>query len=531
MSFFSRKKKKKKDEEISASTTKTKKLSVAERRAKRKTKKKSLYRIEEQTTTVDESNDGDDEVLDLSMDEVMNEDPFQSPTKLNSSSKLMITHDKSRDDNIEIENSSDVLELSMDDNTLSPDKAKDFFLVQNTSYQSHLDKSGKHSYNKILKDTRMTRDPTFEESRLNALEAAIASGRISMKTLSATDQRALQLKKDLLKKNPSVTMKRSDQVKASIDNISSFSSSSSKEYNLMSEIKTKNKMIDRLSQEVDKLSHSLKNCGREIVRLRQGKNSLRLDVQELNKTLEESKQVSVSINGPITEDTLRQIPQSERGRVILLLGEKLKRERETNLHYTEKIKGLRYILERMVKRDQHHSSLKDAHMSQAVYIQQLQEQVQDMPKIKTAVQIQEKTIKRLENMLEMQVSTSQSLRKTLNKMHQEEDSNENIAITTNRQHSMMMNSSQSSTINSSSNNNNHNNNTSKLMMRGSNDLSKMFEKKVKELQAMVRSKDSRIQSLEDQLVKNARLFAKEATDLKLKIQEYQMSNELMEEAF
>ena len=299
----------------------------------------------------------------------------------------------------------------------------------------------------------------------------------------------------------------------------------------MSEIKTKNKMIDRLSQEVDKLSHSLKNCGREIVRLRQGKNSLQLDVQELNKTLEESKQVSVSINGPITEDTLRQIPQSERGRVILLLGEKLKRERETNLHYTEKIKGLRYILERMVKRDQHHSSLKDAHMSQAVYIQQLQEQVQDMPKIKKAVQIQEKTIKRLENMLEMQVSTSQSLRKTLNKMHQEEDSNENIAIITNRQHSMMMNSSQSSTINSSSNNNNHNNNASKLMMRESNDLSKMFEKKVKELQAMVRSKDSRIQSLEDQLVKNARLFAKEATDLKLKIQEYQMSNELMEEAF
>ena len=94
MSFFTRKKKKKNNEEISASTTKTKKLSVAERRAKRKTKKKSLYRIEEQTTTVDESNDGDDEVLDLSMDEVMNEDPFQSPTKLNSSSKLMITRSK-----------------------------------------------------------------------------------------------------------------------------------------------------------------------------------------------------------------------------------------------------------------------------------------------------------------------------------------------------------------------------------------------------------------------------------------------------
>ena len=64
-----------------------------------------------------------------------------------------------------------------------------------------------------------------------------------------------------------------------------------------------------------------------------------------------------------------------------------------------------------------------------------------------------------------------------------------------------------------------------------NDLSKMFEKKVKELQSIIRAKDSRIQSLEDQLVKNARLFAKEATDLKLRIQEYQMLNDSVEEAF
>ena len=67
-------------------------------------------------------------------------------------------------------------------------------------------------------------------------------------------------------------------------------------------------------------------------------------------------------------------------------------------------------------------------------------------------------------------------------------------------------------------------------MKGA-ELSRTFEKKVHELQAMIRSKESRIQSLEEQLVKNARLFAKEATDLKLRIQEYQMGNELVEEAF
>ena len=84
---------------------------------------------------------------------------------------------------------------------------------------------------------------------------------------------------------------------------------------------------------------------------------------------------------------MRQIPQSKRGRVILMLGEKLKRERKPTCTTQKKI---RFILRRMVKRDQEHNGLKDAHMSQAVYIQQLQEQCKEMPKIQKAVQIQEK---------------------------------------------------------------------------------------------------------------------------------------------
>ena len=494
MPFFGRSKKKK----ATGADGNTKKLSVAERRARRKEQrqstKKSLYRIEEQVETLNEAAE-DDEVIELiSDDEVMNEDPFESPKKLDASSTMVLTHNTSPDDTIEIANGDDVLEQSMDENTLSPEKAKDFFLVNNTTFETHMDGDGKHHFNAALKDARQTKDPDFEESRLDALEAAVASGRISLSTLSANDRRALQIKRELAKKHTSVTMKRSDKVKAEVQQQNS--AFRAKEYNLMSEIKTKNRMIDRLSQEVDKLSHSLKNCGREIVRLRQGKQSLQENVDTLNRSLEETKQVTTSLNGPITEDTVRQIPQSDRGRVILMLGEKLKQERETNLHYTEKIKGLRFILGRMVKRDQEHSGLKDAHMSQAVYIQQLQEQCKEMPKIQKAVQIQEKTIKRLENMLELQVSTTQALRK---RMLQEAPEAGGIA-------------------------------TSSPAVKGT-DLSRKFEQKVHELQAMIRSKDSRIQSLEDQLVKNARLFAKEATDLKLRIQEYQMTNELTEEAF
>ena len=127
MPFFGRSKKK----EATGSNEKNKKLSVAERRARRKeqrkSKKKSLYRIEEQSSieALNEEAEDDDIVELISDDEVMNEDPFESPKKLNASSTLVVTHNTSRDDTIEIAN--DVLEISMDENTLSPEKAKTFF--------------------------------------------------------------------------------------------------------------------------------------------------------------------------------------------------------------------------------------------------------------------------------------------------------------------------------------------------------------------------------------------------------------------
>ena len=206
MPFFGRSKKKK----ATGSDENNKKLSVAERRARRKeqrkSKKKSLYRIEEQSSieALNEEAEDDDIVELISDDEVMNEDPFESPKKLNASSTLVVTHNTSRDDTIEIANSSDVLEISMDENTLSPEKAKDFFLVNNTSFETHIDEEGKHHFSAALKDARQTKDPDFEESRLDALEAAVASGRISLSTLNANDRRALQIKRDLTKKHPSL---------------------------------------------------------------------------------------------------------------------------------------------------------------------------------------------------------------------------------------------------------------------------------------------------------------------------------------
>ena len=154
MPFFGRSKKK----EAKGSNEKNKKLSVAERRARRKeqrkSKKKSLYRIEEQSSieSLNEETDDNDVVELISDDEVMNEDPFDSPKKLNASSSLVMTHNTSRDDTIEIANSDDVLELSMDENTLSPEKAKDFFLVSNTSFETHVDQEGKHHFSAALKD-------------------------------------------------------------------------------------------------------------------------------------------------------------------------------------------------------------------------------------------------------------------------------------------------------------------------------------------------------------------------------------------
>ena len=140
MPFFGRSKKK----EAKGSNEKNKKLSVAERRARRKeqrkSKKKSLYRIEEQSSieSLNEETDDNDVVELISDDEVMNEDRLILQ-RSNASSSLVMTHNTSRDDTIEIANSDDVLEPSMDENTLSPEKAKDFFLVSNTSFETHVD--------------------------------------------------------------------------------------------------------------------------------------------------------------------------------------------------------------------------------------------------------------------------------------------------------------------------------------------------------------------------------------------------------
>ena len=51
------------------------------------------------------------------------------------------------------------------------------------------------------------------------------------------------------------------------------------------------------------------------------------------------------------------------------------------------------------------------------------------------------------------------------------------------------------------------------------------------LKAELQEKDSRISALEEQMVRNARVFARESTDLKLKLTETMMNQEEEDSAF
>ena len=365
--------------------------------------------------------------------------------------------------------------------------------------------------------------PSFEEGRLNALEAAVASGRLKEHALPANDQRALQLRRDKRVQDgtsSSPLVSRGGQIRAqwirdqkdkvllsgesvperSVGKYGFDYNGPGKSAILINDIKGKNKLIDRLTAEVDKLTGSLKSCGAEIIRLRNENHDLAKDKQTLKDSLLKTQDVSNVVDGPINAATIRQIPVAQQGRVLIMLGEKLKKEREDNLVFAQKIKALRLLLDRMAQRDKEQVEIRQAHMSSKVYIQQLQDEVAKMPQLKSAITIQEQTIQRLENMLEAQLLKTTQKEVELLKCNAE-------AMEKTRTVPAGL---PSPTV---------------KVPPGDEDAV------IVKLKAELQEKDSRIKALEQQMVRNARVFARESTDLKLKLTETMMKQEEEDSAF
>ena len=388
------------------------------------------------------------------------------------------------------------------------------------------------------------RKKSFEKGRLKALEAAVASGRIGMADLNASDKRALELlssRRHTAKPHFRVAS-RAEQIKTEWNEqrkmddmrqhkfektrvnydkmVEEFNSPSPnrgspvhKSAVLIQDIKSKNKLIDRLSAEVDKLTGSLKACGKEIIHLRQKTHQTEREKASLQHTIERSNQVTTSLRGPITWATVQQMPQSERPRFIVLLGEKLQQERQRNQVYTQKIKALRIILEKMVHRDKVHEQIRKAHLSSQVYIQQLQDDLKALPQLKSAVTSQEQTIKRLESMMEMQLLNAQRQKNIRDR--EEEVKIKKIEREVKEKFDQLEEEREAE---------------KKKMKalgvmvpsptkRGRGAVFQDTESVITSLKQEIAEKDIRIKTLEEQMVRNAQTFARESTGLKLKLQE------------
>merc|ERR1711871_1071020 len=132
--------------------------------------------------------------------------------------------------------------------------------------------------------------------------------------------------------------------------------------------------------------------------------------------------------------------------------------------------------------------IRQAHMSSKVYIQQLQDEVAKMPQLKSAITIQEQTIHRLENMLEAQLLKTTQKEVELLKLKSETTDHEKPQISSTHPPKTAVEVAPS-------------------------DRDAIIDK----LKAELQDKDSRIEALEEQLVNNARAFARESTDLKLQL--------------
>ena len=285
------------------------------------------------------------------------------------------------------------------------------------------------------------------------------------------------------------------------------------------DITHKQNLIDRLLKEVDKRSEAIRTCGVEIVQLRRQNKQLeseRNDAQRALKELQAQESREVEQLAKNVETVQTATPQ-ELARQLVSLSAKYKAERERNNQMLLKLKKLYQQASEVRHSKAHYEKLEKAHQAQAQYIQKLQQENQKIEVYKATIRTQEKVVAKLEELIESKLRGRKGdASSTTFRLKQE------IARLTER-----------------------NNELEKKLFAGGADGAIAVER-VQELEEQLRQlrarggmraalshegsaethiqKDSAISALEAQLVENAKGFAKQISDLKIKVMEAASGN-------
>lgn len=173
---------------------------------------------------------------------------------------------------------------------------------------------------------------------------------------------------------------------------------------------SKQSLIDRLIAEVDSRSDALRACGQEIVELRKAKSELTMELDTARNRLAEAE---ADLENEVSELAESQNLESltdmvELRRRVTLFGAKYVAERSRNGDLMGRLDTLQSALMQTNGVQKELERLQRAHGAQSRIVQELQDQNAEIGLFRATIKTQEKVILKLEDLLEAKLRESSS---------------------------------------------------------------------------------------------------------------------------
>ncbi|KAJ3383504.1 hypothetical protein HDU92_004084, partial [Lobulomyces angularis] len=162
------------------------------------------------------------------------------------------------------------------------------------------------------------------------------------------------------------------------------------------DIEQRQKLIDRLMQELDARTSAVKKIGGDLYAVREANSELEQKIKILEQKISENEVKTVQLLNTVDIDV---IPIEEVKRRYALLAQKLQLEINRTRDLSEKLENNQLKRIESNELEKKYLEIKQAHKAQAAYIQNLQECLKQTSKYKSAITKQEQVIQKLEVLL------------------------------------------------------------------------------------------------------------------------------------
>jgi len=275
---------------------------------------------------------------------------------------------------------------------------------------------------------------------------------------------------------------------------------------MTSDLSNKQILIDRLLEEVDKRAEAIRSCGAEIVQLRKANVILAEERDAALAKIREIEENSVREAHALAENAQEIENLEDLRRRLSLLDKKYAAEKERNKGIVKRLETLQQIARKHQVLAEEHNKLSTAHQSQSRYIQEMQEENAQMQIFQATIKTQEKVILKLEDLLESKLKENSGTTDQLAMEREIERLQKRNEELQEKLVSSALGESEGALL--------------KKVEELENEISN-YHRDGGTMSAPKGNEAERMQALEEQLILNAKKFAKEISEVRMKLFEYE----------